>query len=103
MSYLYFLSNYKLYYPVYIYIQSYYYNIFSALINYDIRYKNFFKEKDEMNQILTEEKNRIKNDLITLKSNFEILYVNCEVPGILNIYFLENNINGMPINGQRIF
>ena len=71
--------------------------------NYDIRYKNFFKEKDEMNQILTEEKNRIKNDLITLKSNFEILYVNCEVPGILNIYFLENNINGMPINGQRIF
>ena len=66
---------------------------------YDIRYKNSFINEDN-GKILPDETNKIKSNIIFLEKNFEILYINCEVPGILNIHFLENNKKEVNINGE---
>ncbi len=66
---------------------------------YDIRYKNSFIN-EENGKILPDESNKIKSNIISLEKNFEILYINCEVPGILNIHFLENNKKEINVNGE---
>ena len=67
--------------------------------NHDIRYKNTFISEDN-GKILPDETNKIKSNIISLEKNFEILYINCEVPGILNIHFLENNKKDINVNGE---
>ena len=68
---------------------------------FDIRYKDNYIEND-FDSILPNEYYKIEKNIIRSNKNYEILYFNCEAPGILEIYYLEENKNNIPINGQII-
>ena len=68
---------------------------------FDIRFKNQYIENNS-DSILPNENYKIGKNIIQLNSNFEILYINCEAPGILELYYLEENKNDIPINGEII-
>ena len=70
--------------------------------NYDIRYKKTYIS-NEYDSILPNENYKIKNTILTMDGNFEILYISCEAPGILEIYYLEDkNEKEIKVNGGML-
>ena len=69
---------------------------------YDIRYKKSYIS-NEFDSILPNENYKIKKKILKMDGNFEILYISCEAPGILEIYYLEDkNEKDIKINGGML-
>ena len=69
---------------------------------FDIRYKKSYIS-NEYDSILPNENYKIKSKILKMDGNFEILYISCEAPGILEIYYLEDkNEKEIKINGGMI-